>query len=320
MKFLVKRTIDLSDHEKQSLRDLFAEVFSKPKPVERFERQFTKTVLGYSYHGMMLDDEDRLVGAYTSIPVRYEVAGSTRTFGLSVDTMIARGARGNSGNLRRLAEDTYERLAEDGIPFIFGFPNENIYAVRKRILRWKDIGTLDYYLLPLRPDRRKRWLLPLRPGFLLLAALLNSRVRMRTAGSNRERSTLVRKVDDTAFRQYRYGPEHVKGSLPDGTEFFYAVSDLDGTRVACIVDITSLTRHALEQAVAEICGIVGSSMDAIVYVGRLDERPANLFRLPERFWPKPVRMAGRILVAGDIDERIFSLDAWRVNLSDYDVA
>ena len=193
MKLTVKRTNELSSIEKHALCALFQDVFHKPRSLESFEREFARPELGGSYHCLLFDDKDDVVGSYTSIPVRYLVGDEEHIFGLSVDTMIRRGVRGK-GHLKRMAEDTYARLAEDGIPFVFGFPNENIYLIRKKILSWTDIGNLSYYLLPLGFGRDRRLLRLFDHGLRSIAWLANWYVESGDYAVEQEKFALVPQI------------------------------------------------------------------------------------------------------------------------------
>jgi len=115
---------------------------------ESFEQKFEKNQNSFSYHGLMTD-EGRIVGCYSAIPNEYNFFAKKIVFALSVDTMIAEAYRGNPFNLKKMANLVYDSLKEYGIPFVFGFPNDNVYLVRKKILKWQNIGRLDFYILPI---------------------------------------------------------------------------------------------------------------------------------------------------------------------------
>ena len=89
------------------------------------------------------------MGSYAVKPFYYNYFGKKLIFGQSVDTMIRKDYRGNAFNLKKLSDEVYSALANDNISFVFGFPNKEIYLIRKKLLKWKDIGTLDIYLAPL---------------------------------------------------------------------------------------------------------------------------------------------------------------------------
>jgi hypothetical protein len=59
--------------------------------------------------------------------------------------------------------------------------------------------------------------------------------------------------------------------------------------------------------------------DVLLYVGRLPFRPARMIRVPPSRRPQRVRMTGKILIPDLIDERVFALENWNVNLSNFDV-
>jgi hypothetical protein len=48
-------------------------------------------------------------------------------------------------------------------------------------------------------------------------------------------------------------------------------------------------------------------------------RPISLLKVPKRMESKAVRMSGKILINSRIDNRIYNIDNWNVNLSNFDV-
>ena len=146
MNFVVKKTNEMPHMEKLAICDLFFSVFGKEKNIENFIDQFENTDLGYSYFCLMYD-EDNLVGSYASIPEYYNYYGSKLIFAQSVDTMIKASHRGNPFTLKKMTEKLYKKLIKDKISFVYGFPNDNIYQVRERVLKWRNIYNLDINLV-----------------------------------------------------------------------------------------------------------------------------------------------------------------------------
>ena len=141
------KTNQLSNREREEIRKLFYSIYKKKMTEDMFERKFLGTPKGYSYHSLLLGNKN-IVGAFSAVPWRYKFFGREHFFCVQVDTMIEPEYRGR-GYWIKMAKKVHEGLVDDGIPFIFGFPNEIFYPQQKRFLKYDDIGELDYYVMPL---------------------------------------------------------------------------------------------------------------------------------------------------------------------------
>lgn len=329
MEVSLRRTHELTPGEKERICLLFREVFGCEKPLEKFRAQFERNGFGYSYHGLLLDG-GRMVGCYTSIPFHYHYFGKREIFAESVDTMIHPDYRGSAGNLKDMAESVYAALAADGIPFVFGAPNERIHSSRKRKLAWKDIAELDFHVLPVRIGALKKPLRFLDPASRAFAWLVNAGAHGGDATAwVPAPSSPIEKVNGEEFAAQRFGQydqERYRVVPRSGGHFVYKVEVVDGIRTGNLLDVYPLCRENLEAAVGHIhrseAGTEAGSdaIDAIVYVGTLPFRPRNLFRVPAGMRPRKVRVSGRILIEGRVDERIFDAGNWNLNLSNFDFA
>jgi len=86
-----------------------------------------------------------------------------------------------------------------------------------------------------------------------------------------------------------------------------------------IIDVVPLTTASLARAVKKICRTAVSSLDIIIYVGKLPSRPAGLWKVPDSKKPQRIRMTGKILIPDAIDGSVFNINNWSVNISDFDV-
>ena len=310
-----KRTDQLTESEQEQMRDLFLFVFNKKMTKDSFDRKFFYTPKGYSYHGLMLCEEI-VVGASSAVPGRYNFFGKEHIFSLSVDTMIDLKYRGG-GHLIEMINLVHQGLINDSIPFIFGFPNEHFYAVQKRLLKYEDIGELDYYVLPLNIGsviRKYKSLNVLSRGFCKLTARFCRIPKTSEAGYG------IVKVVDKQFEQHRYDKSYSRISLGESAECFYKIYEEEGgIQTLYIIDVVPLTAASLARAVKQICRTAIKNTDIIIYVGKLPSKPAGLWRTPDSKKPQRIRMTGKILIPDVIDGSVFNIDDWRVNLSDFDV-
>lgn len=326
-----RKSTDLTPLDKREICDLFLEVYGKPKLIRQFEHQFEDTVLGYSFHGIMRKG-NKIVGIYTNVPMAYRYCGKEYIFGLSVDTMIKANYRGNLSNLIQMANLVYEAEMKDNIPFVYGFPNENFYLVKNKVLKWKDMGSLDYYFLALRLDNYDRKLILLNPVTKILSCFMNLTTLRRNqneSGASRSGHFRVEKLNTKQFRNYRYKLFPVDYNVVDldSTSFFsylakpfYYIHDiLERMKVVFLMDVYPMEKKVFEKAARHIY-VNEKGLDLIIFIGKLRFSPRNLLKLPKKYEPKSFKMLGKILIEGAINEDvIFDINNWNVNLSDFDL-
>lgn len=92
-------------------------------------------------------DEAKLVGHYAVSPVKMRVGAGERMAGLSMTTMT-HPDYGGQGIFKKLAEELYQTFYKDeGLDFIWGFPNKNSHGAFIKNLRWKDIQVMPSFSL-----------------------------------------------------------------------------------------------------------------------------------------------------------------------------
>jgi hypothetical protein len=260
--------------------------------------------------------EEVVVGAFSAVPGRYRFFGKEHIFSLSVDTMIDPEHRG-AGHIIKMANLVHQGLINDGIPFIFGFPNEHYYPFQKRILKYTDIGELDYYVLPLNIGSVVRKLKPLN---VLSRSACRLAARFSRIPRNSEAKFDIAKVVNEQFVLHRYDSAYSRIGLGEAAECIYKIYEEEGgIRTLYIIDVVPLTAASLARAVKQICRTAANAVDIIIYVGKLPSRPAGLWKAPESKKPQRIRMTGKILIPGVIDNSVFNINNWSVNISDFDV-
>jgi hypothetical protein len=99
----------------------------------------------------VLEDEGRIVGQYANIPIDMVYKGQTVLGAQPVDVAIQSDYRGPR-QIMRLFQTQPPLARNSGIRFGFGFPNEAVYPVGKKVLGYRDIGKvvmMRVYLNPL---------------------------------------------------------------------------------------------------------------------------------------------------------------------------
>ena len=307
--YKVKTTGELTPDEIAQLRQLFTDVFHKPFPEDVLHRKYAASCLGHSFHSLMFD-EDRLIGAFSAIPVRYRFFGRTILFAPTADLMIVQEYRGPVKRLQVLGQGLFEALREAGIAFVFACLREEMKMVHVAVSRWRTVGRVFYYAAP--GNAAARWALRMRPR------------GPETGGAGK---WPIEKINDEEFAQYRYGifPAPYRtvtfpgGSAVYATEFFYPIEGLPPSlRLGLLLDVWPLEESVFNQAVSEILRRE-PHLHVLAYQGLLPFRPREMFRVPARFEKKAWFLAGRILRDDLVDERIFDIVNWNINLSNGDL-
>jgi hypothetical protein len=313
----VRRTGELAAEDRARLCALFESVFHKPCPEDLFLRKYAAAWRGYSYHALARS-EGVVVGSYSAVPFRYSFFGQEVLFATGVDLMVESPIRGNVLTPRSLSNALYSSLAADGIAFVFGCAREEMLLFHQRLGGWRTIGPMPYYVAPIRGPRL--------PG---AAALLRVLVRAANlpAAVPPIREPEIYKVNDRAFRDYRYGilPTEYRTIAAAGGQgiytrrLYYEIPGIPrGIRVSLLLDVSPFRADVFDEIVRAIRR-QEPQIDYLAYQGWLPFRPKSMWRVPQ-FLERPHWYAcGRILRPDVVDERIFEIHNWNINLSNGDL-
>ena len=315
--YTAKKTYELTLQQKERIRHLSERILESELDASAFKRKYELNEIGYSYHGLMLVDS-KIVGSVAVIPRKYSIFGSTKFIGLVADAMVEEEYRGGRPlALKEMFDALSGSLESDSIGFVFALPNPGAYLYWRRFVKWRDIGELDFFMLPINIGKIKHGLRCLNIFSRIFSYFCNLFVHNKTFEPvDNGPGQKIHLVKDRAFHKYRYDDTYSQCSLRHGASFIYRIWDEQGARVAYLIDVSPLEKGALENAVKRIYSEEKGNIDAILYVGNIDFAPKNLFRVPERFKPLNVIAVGQFL-SSEVDERMFSLSNWVLNLSDF---
>lgn len=313
MQIILKKTIALDAHEIADICALFERVFAKKRTPSNFKRKFLINILNTSYHALLVNARNKIVGCYSSIPQQYYYYGRKVIFALSVETMIDKAYRGSPYVLKKLADTIYHKMREDGICFAFGFPNDNILLLREKILGWRNIGKLERYLLPIKIN--KPMLKPFNFLLTLWIKIINRLVGEYQTQFRRQYN--IEKINTAQFKKFRYDRGFT--IVEPGGHAYFAYRVLKTT--AHIVDVYPLNKNNLEYAVKSIYQQHAGDIALISYLGNLDFNPINLIKRPQTNHKSTggALLMGKILNHDTLDDKVYNFDNWNINLSNSDV-
>ena len=319
VRYIFKRTNQLSRIEKNQYLKLKSTISPTTMTAMQFDKRYSQTPFGYSYHSFMMDD-DSIVGAYNTVPYSYNYFGKRVMFCLSVDAMIHPEYRKNPFGLLKTANLVVDAMKQDGICFIFGFPNAKVYEYTRKVLKWRDIGELDIYMLPRNISGvfpKLTWLNMMSRAFANTVAHLPSWRRQDVHDFNIEKTT------NDIFRKCRYDSSHRTIEFDRDSEVVYKILTKEsGVKVLYVIDVHPLNAATFDRAIRHVYKKSGKNADLIIFTGKLPFKSNNIIRLPsslQRRYASRAYLCGKILDNQTIDDRIFDMCNWNINLSNSDV-
>lgn len=316
MEVLVKKTTELSVEEINGVNELFFNVFGKKRSSESFLNQYLNTPLGYSYHAMLWDNE-ALVGFHSGVPFYYQDGDKQFIAGLGIDTMTAVGHR-DFFNVRDLFKACEEAMKADGCVLRIGFPNDNSYPILKKGFKYKDIGKLKTYFLPIKIGAIKPKLRLLNPLSRLFSwTIIQSSRFFNSKKVYKFRYTKSRESFDAI--RYKWNGGDYKKVECKGSTVYYKTMNFNGVMTAFILDVHPLSKSQFDRAVRYIYNVEGAHVDMIMYVGALPFVPCSLVTMPHKMEPKHFNFTCKQLEKGAFDDSIYNIANWDVNLSNYDL-
>ena len=320
MVLLVKKTNELSAVEITAYCDCFERVFGRVKDSNTFQTEFTNSSIGYSIHSLLLEDDGRVVGGYTAIPILYEVNGEDMLFAFGVDLMIDEGYRDDVSNLLKIIKANDKAMKELGVKCFYGFPNDNSYKVNLAFIRMKDVCSLYTYILPWKIGAVKSSLKFLNPLSVLLARLLILCSKLR-GGKRIIDNAIHKKQPEFDKSRYLWFKSDDYCHYQDGImTCHWKISNFDGTEAAFLMDVYPMSKSNFEKAVSVAYSECKDKVGSLLYVGYLPFKPCSMIRVPMKFAPKNFHFVAKILDKSELsNEIIYNGYNWDVNLASYDL-
>lgn len=317
MEVIVKKSIDLSQDEFQQISSLFEKVFEKPRSIELLHRQYEQNPLGYAWISMLVD-EGRIVGINSYVPSYYKYNGKKFIFANSIDSMVEKPYR-DFFNFNDMVKGAYKVMTENGVAFVYGYPNDNSFPVLTKAKLMKEIGKMHTYCLPYRIGGIKQSLKPLNMFSKTLSQTWS--IFSGLFASNKIAEFPIQK-DINSYNDSRYkrgDSDYSHLDLGDGY-LHYKIKDHEGVRTAFIIDIDKKSPKNFNKAVRYLLKNHSKEFDLILYPGYLPFKNTGMIRLPRKFEPKNFHFTGKMLAKkGELPEDIWDIKNWDTNLSNYDL-
>lgn len=299
------------------LNRLFREVFGKDRELDVMFNQYTQNPLGYSYHSFCVDESGTLQGAAAYVPSHFMYHGEEVTFATGIDVMIAEQYR-NFFEFRKIIKNVFKALKADGIPLIYGYPNDNSHPVYKTAGLMSDIGKMRIYCLPyciggIKPSlKAMNWL---SQAFAHCVVTIDGWF----AGKKAVEFPITKASDYNLTRYKRLDGQYSNVDLGDDCTLYYKVMEQDGVRTAFIIDLTRKSPRNFVRACKFLLKHEGKNFDLILYPGYLPFKAHGMVCLPRKAEPKNFHFAAQILDKERIADDVWDINNWDTNLSMYDL-
>jgi hypothetical protein len=137
--------------DQNEIKKLYEFVFDTPMPLDLWNWRYLENPTGKVAILLAISGEDgTLAGQYALCPMPMTMGAEDIVGALSLDTMVHPNFQGQR-MFTILAEDLYQRIADDGVPVVYGFPNGQSHPGFEKYLKWEDlVEHLPVYVRPLR--------------------------------------------------------------------------------------------------------------------------------------------------------------------------
>lgn len=259
---------------------------------------FISNHFGYSYHSVCMEG-GKLIGFTSVLPNYYIHNNEKLKIGLSGSTYVLNEYRKDIFIFYDMYEALKHYCKNDGVFAIVGIPNANSYQYLLKILNFKEVFQLRYYILPIKISKllgfNKSHILDIFSYlFSFILIMLNNIV------------SIVYKAysDDYAYKletnadylKKRFSDPRYKTIRKGNIIFTYVIAHEDNIKTAYIMDFSEnfyKSYRSLLSAVNHI--IMHERVDVVLFVGNLRLSQGVLLKVPRKYEPKRLPFTYNIL-------------------------
>ncbi|MCX6162784.1 MAG: GNAT family N-acetyltransferase [Ignavibacteriae bacterium] len=331
IRYILKKTIDLNEDDLTQLKTLTKEIYDEKKDVregiinfnenkfiEKLLHFYTKNILGYSFHSLAYKN-NTIIGHIAFTPFQYSYFGKEITIALAANAMIQKKER-NFVHFKKIFENAFNNLKINNFPFALIFPNDNAYLLYKKLFGFIDLGELKYYILPVKIAN----IIKINNLWNYFSIFLCKLLNIKLFNLNfiiRNKDFNIQKLHDENFYDYRYSK--IMGDYITHSEekyfYSYIIKEFNSTVTLFLIDIVPLSKKNMQEVIRTLYKKHKDSIDIIIYIGSLNFHPLNLIKVPKKFEPKTEHSVGIILDYNIVDDRIYNIKNWNLNLSNFDI-
>jgi hypothetical protein len=316
MDYLIKKTTELTESEKQEILSHFNVTFKRNRTAEEFLNQYISNVFGYSFHIIVMDN-DRIVGHGAYVPSYYFVNGERKLFVDGIDGFVIKAYRDGT-TLLEMMQATRDALKKNDVSIELGFPNSLAMKIYTKAKLYNKVGEMNTYCLPYRIGNIKKGL----SFFNFLSILFsNLSVAMSSLFSGKKVALYKVEKDADSYNATRY--KSFDGNYSrvriDNFEFMYKIKVHEGIKTCFLIDVTEKSARNFNRALKYIIKQCKNNFDLLLYVGNLPFKFHGMIKIPRKFSPKEFNFAIKIHDKNLDKEVLLNIENWDINLSNFDL-
>lgn len=323
MELKVYKTYEINDDLWAQISDGFNESFNLNSSPQGLRNSFCiQNKNGYGYHAIALSEEGELMGYNVFSPVYYKNGLKTVVSG---STFVRPKFRKHELLFMDMVNALRKEVIKDGFQVEIGVPNHNSERFALKILKFKPVAELNYYILPFNISRSlKKKSLSFLDGIVKYLSKFHLLCQMGVASVFRSCEKDVKydlDLDDNYWK-YRFGNTGYKHYQKGSFSAHWLPYNEDGAKAVYLMDFREdgkRTYRSLVHALREIAKT--EDVDMILFVGFLHLKQFGLFKCPKRFAPKRLPLTYYVLNKADRDKYSDMQDVgnWNFSLMNFDV-
>ena len=318
----VCKTTEWSDRDWETYVIGYNEVFGADETIADFKNKYFSVCKGYSLHSLLVSNEGDVVGGITIIPCNYRCQQGFFLNGLAVDVFIREAFRIDPLMLRKLYKQLVGTLKEEGIEVVTAVPNATAYPYWKNIVKWKDIGEISYWVIPIKINKILNlkfcgWLFEgLTRIYLFCVLCLSYWVSL---GKSKAKDYAYEIDKDDRYIQNKFhGTKYANFSV-QAIFYSYRIVNEEGIKTAYIIEATQEGKRSMKAFLKVIKVIRQQNVDLIIYVGKMGVFQTLFIKVPKKLEPKKLPLMCDVLMPNDKFSDIYDINNWDFGLLNYDV-
>lgn len=321
MEIKVCTTHEWSELEWSSYVDSFNEVFERGYSKDYFVHKYFSSCEECSYHSLLLNELGEVVGSCSVVPYYYTHLSNKFKSGLAVDVFIKESYRTDPLMLRRMYKRLTKLLIENSIVSVMAVPNATAYPYWKNVVKWKDVGTLKYWAIPIRMGNlihKYRFLNFVSQVYCSLVLGISAILSL-FLGKQRKFNYAI--IESEEFLKERFGNDYCF-IQEDNIQNYFRIVDENGIKTAYLI-------YSRERGILSFKSLCKGAtyiakhynVDLILYIGPLGFSQTLFFKLPRKFEPKLLPLTCDLLSqeSSTVYSDILDIDNWDFGLLNYDV-
>jgi hypothetical protein len=275
-----------------------------------------------SYHSFLIANDKDVVAAISIIPMNYFIDEIKKNIGLVVDLFVLTNYRNDPLIILKLYIELKSLIIKNKISAIVAVPNINSVNYFINILKFKNIGNLNYWIFPVNIGNIKfnnnKWI----NYFSHLTSYLNLALNYllsRLFNSVQNNSKIFLDSNSIFIKKRFNGP--YKKYIKNNTEIYYRIVNEDGIKTAYLLYF----RYNMKTSYISLWKAINyirknENIDLILYVGSLTFFQLLLFKVPRFLEPKNLPfVCENINLGSDQIDLTNDFNNWDFGILNYDV-